>query len=98
MWQAVVTSRPSIPLAPVTKTLMAARTPKSGSWNLDLRVVADDHPQGLGKPIPPRERDVAAQEAGLHPRAEVRDARAGEQDGMLHLGAGDADARIDRRV
>ena len=64
----------------------------------DLRVVADDHPQRLRQPVAARELHVAAEQARLDPRVEVADARPGEQDRVLDLGADDLDVAVDRGV
>ena len=81
-WQrAPSTSRPSMPRLGAGDAAIRSR-------DLDLRVVADDHPQGLGKPVAARERDVAAR-AGSPPCASRgrETLEPGEQDRVLDLGA-----------
>ena len=62
------------------------------------RVVADHELVGLGLAVAAGDVDVAAQQRGLHAPVEAVDARAGEQDRVLDLGALHRAVLADRRV
>src|SRR4051812_24583333 len=81
-----MTSLPSMPAAPVTRTL----NPRP-SMDLDLRVVADHEAIGARARVGPLEHHVAADQARLHPVREVGDARSAEHDRVLDLRALDQD-------
>src|SRR5665811_1374827 len=69
-----------------------------GSDDLDLALVADQHPQGLRHAVAAGQLHFAAQQAGLHARAEVFDDGAGEHDRVLDFGAADSDVLAERGV
>src|SRR5881394_3151835 len=74
------------------------RPPRSRLDDLDLALVADQHPQRLRHAVAAGQLHFAAQQAGLHAGTKVFDNGAGEDDRVLDFGAADAHLLADRGI
>src|ERR1700761_4469726 len=77
------------------RALIRRRPP---SKDFDQRVVADQEAERLRQSFAAGQLHVAAEQAALHPRAEVLDRGVGEDDRVLDLAAANLDLGADRGV